>query len=233
MYASYGRGNKLGGFVETNGVPNADPARDARIGTETTTSWELGARFNALDSHLVASVTLFDMDITDFQDTTFDGTAFITTNLPAHSTGVELEASWNSPAGLEARLAVTWADATEEINGESKQLTQAPRLSGIASLAYSRDLGATIRGSIGFDLMYRDEMFSQRGELFESSSFAPLGLRLAIEETSGRWGVALIGRNVTNRVSADFAGPTPDPTQPDSAMPAAFRSVLLSGWFRR
>jgi hypothetical protein len=76
-------------------------------------------------------------------------------------------------------------------------------------------------------------MFSQRGELFPSSSFAPLGMRLAIEETGGRWGVALIGRNLTNRVSADFAGPTPDPTQPPSAMPAPLRSVLLSGWFRR
>jgi hypothetical protein len=43
---------------------------------------------------------------------------------------------------------VTRADATEEINGQSKQLTQCPRLSGVASLAYSRDLGAKIRGSI-------------------------------------------------------------------------------------
>ena len=90
-----------------------------------------------------------------------------------------------------------------------------------------------VRGSVGVDLQYRDEMFNQRGELFPSSSFAPLGLRLAMEDTSGRWGIALIGRNVTNRVSADFAGPTPDPTQPPSAMPAALRSVLLSGWFRR
>jgi hypothetical protein len=66
-----------------------------------------------------------------------------------------------------------------------------------------------------------------------ASSFAPLGLRLAIEEASGRWGIALIGRNVTNDVSADFAGPTPDKTQPPSASPAGLRSVLLSGWFRR
>ena len=54
LYASYGRGNKLGGFVETTSVPNADPARDARIETETTTSWELGARFRALEDHFRA-----------------------------------------------------------------------------------------------------------------------------------------------------------------------------------
>jgi iron complex outermembrane receptor protein len=233
VYASYGRGNKLGGFVETNGVPNADPEHDARIGTETTTSWELGARFSSLTGRLFANVTVFDMDITDFQDTTFYGGAFVTTNLPAHSTGIELETGWNSEQGLEARLAVTWADATEEIAGQSKHLTQAPRLTGVASLAYSRDFGATLRGNIGVELQYRDTMFNQRGELSPSSSFAPLGLRLALEERSGSWGVAVIGRNVTDRISADFAGPTPDPTQPPSASPAALSSVQLSGWFRR
>jgi hypothetical protein len=168
------------------------------------------------------------MDITDFQDTTFDGTAFITTNLPAHSTGVELEASWNSPAGLEARLAVTWADATEEIHGESKQLTQAPRLSGIASLAYSRNLGASLRGSVGFDCCIADECSAARRAL-SLELLRTAGSATRTRRDVRRWGVALIGRNVTNRVSADFAGPTPDPTQPSSAMPAALRSVLLSG----
>jgi CheY-like chemotaxis protein len=94
VYASYGRGNKLGGFVETTSVPNADPAHDARIETETATSWELGTRFRARGDRFLAGATLFYMDVADFQDTTFDGTAFVTTNLPVHSEGVELEASF-------------------------------------------------------------------------------------------------------------------------------------------
>ena len=233
LYASYGRGNKLGGFVETTSVPNADPARDARIETETTTSWELGARFRALEDHFRAGATLFYMDIADFQDTTFDGTAFVTTNLPARSKGVELEASWITLQGIDARLAVTWADATEIIDGRALQLTQAPRWSSVASFVYSHGLAPAVRGSIGIDLLYRDVMFNQRGELFPSSSFAPLGLRVGVEDAAGRWGIALIGRNVTNRVSAEIAGPTPDPSEPPAASPEALRSVLLSAWFRR
>ena len=60
-------------------------------------------------------------------------------------------------------------------------------------------------------------------------------LILALEDTSGHWGVAVIGRNVTNRVSADLAGPDPDPSYIGSWVesPEALRSVLLSGWFRR
>lgn len=73
----------------------------------------------------------------------------------------------------------------------------------------------------------------ESGELFPSSSFAPLGLRVGVEDAAGRWGIALIGRNVTNRVSAEIAGPTPDPSEPPAASPEALRSVLLSAWFRR
>ena len=235
VYASYGRGNKLGGFVETTSVPNADPAHDARIDTETATSWELGTRFRALADRFLGGATLFYMDVADFQDTTFEGGSFVTTNLPVHSEGVELEASWVSPQGLDARLAVTWADATEEIGGRDLQLTQAPRWSGVASFGYSHALASAVRASFGIDLRYRGTMFSQRGELFPCSSFAPLGLRVGLEDTSGHWGVAVIGRNVTNRVSASLAGPDPDPLVVPAfvAGPEALRSVLLSGWFRR
>jgi iron complex outermembrane receptor protein len=233
IYASFGRGNKLGGFVETNGVPNAVPARDARIGTETTNAWELGVRYNALAERLRLGVTLFDMQIANFQDTTFNGMAFVTTNLPARSKGIEFEASWISPLGLETRFATTWADATELIAGKTFQLTQAPRWTGDASIGYSHQLAARLRASIGADLRYRGVMFNQRGELFPSNAFAPLGLRVALEDVTGAWGVALIGRNVTNRVSAEFAGPTPDPLQPPSASPAPLRSVVLTAWVKR
>ena len=232
VYASAGRGNKLGGFVETTSVPNADPASDARIDTETATSWELGARYRALADRLHVRTTLFYMDIADFQDTTFDGTAFVTANLPVRSKGVEFETSWNSAQGFDARLAVTWADATELIGGQWLQLTQAPHWSGVASFGYSRALTASVHGSAGIDLLYRDEMFNQRGELFPSSLFAPLGLRFGVDDNAGRWGLAIIGRNVTNHISADFAGPHPNPLQPSVASPAGLRSVLLTGWFK-
>jgi iron complex outermembrane receptor protein len=233
VYTSFGRGNKLGGFVETNGVPNADPARDARIGSETTNAWELGVRYRALAERLRLGLTVFDMQIANFQDTTFNGTAFVTTNLPARSKGFEFEASWLSPRGLETRFAATWADATELITGKTFQLTQAPRWTGDASIGYSHQLSSQLRASIGADLRYRGAMFNQRGELYPSNAFAPLGLRVALEDVTGTWGLALIGRNVTNRVSAEFAGPTPDRLQPPSASPAALRSVLLSAWIRR
>jgi hypothetical protein len=148
------------------------------------------------------------------------------------SKGVEFEASWSAPVGLEVRFAATWADTTELIAGQTFQLTQAPRRSGDAYIGHSRRLAAGLRASIGADLRYRGAMFNQRGELFPSSAFAPLGQRVALEDVTGTWDLALIGRNVTNRVSAEFAGPTPDPLQPPSASPAPLSSVLLTALIR-
>jgi len=78
----------------------------------------------------------------------------------------------------------------------------------------------------------RDTMFNQRGELFPTDSFTTLGVLLAFEESDGSWGIGVSARNVTDAVTADFAGPNPDPTMPAVAAPAVLRSVLISTWLR-
>lgn len=233
LYASYGRGNKLGGYVETNGVPDANPAVEARIGSETTTSYEIGVKFRALQDRIALSAAVFDMHVANFQDTTFNGVAFVTENLPVRSSGIEFDARWQSNAGWSANLGATWDDAQESIAGQEHQLTQAPRWTALASADYQHALNDRLNWRVGADLRYRSVMFNQRGELFPSASFAPLGLRIAVEEVHQHWGVMLVGRNVTNRISAEFAGPTPDRTAPNSAMPEPLRSVLLSAWAKR
>lgn len=66
VYLSYGRSNKLVGFVETNGVPSANPAVDARIESETTSSVELGIKLHAFSKRLALNLAMFDMEIANF-----------------------------------------------------------------------------------------------------------------------------------------------------------------------
>ena len=233
LYVAYGRGNKLGGFVETNGVPHANPAVEARIDSETTTSYEGGVKVRALEDRIAISAALFDMHVANFQDTTFNGTAFVTTNLPVRSSGVELDLRWQVSAGWTASVSATWDDAQELVAGRERQLTQAPRWTALASADYQHAVNDWLTWRIGADVHYRSVMFNQRGELFSSSTFTPLGVRVAVEEMHQHWGVMLVGRNITNQISAEFAGPTPDPTAPPSALPEPLRSVLLTAWVRR
>jgi len=233
-YVSFGQGTKLGGFVETNSIPTPDPRTEARIETEVARSYEAGVKSQHLQGRLALEAIAFYMDVEDFQDTTFTGSAFVTENLPVRSHGFELTARWVPLDDLSLWAAFTWADATAKIGGEDFQMTHAPRWSGLAGAEYRRPIGKGLAIRARADVHYRDAMFSQRGEIFPIDSFATLGLLLAFEEAEdARWGFAVSARNVTDAVSAEFAGPTPDPTAPsDHEGIAPLRSVLISSWLR-
>ena len=232
LYVTISRGTKLGGFVETNGVPNGNPAVDARIKTEVTHDVELGVKSVLMARKLWLSAALFDLEIDNFQDTTFNRTAFVTLNLPARSRGAEFEARWQVSDAWLFGSAATYADASEDINGTSFPMTQAPKWTANVSAEYVRPLGAALRWRTRIDGRHRSVMYNQRGGLFPSTSFDTIGLLLAIESQDGRWGCDLAGRNLGHRVTADFSGPTPDPTAPLSSAPARFRTVTISGWTR-
>jgi iron complex outermembrane receptor protein len=234
-YLSFGQGTKLGGFVETATIPTPDPRTEARIQTEVARSYEAGVKTRHLEGRLALEAIAFYMDVEDFQDTTFTGTAFVTDNLPVRSHGIELDARWSPRDDLSLWAAFTWADATAEIGGEDLQMTHAPRWSGLAGFEYRRPIGRGLALRARADVHYRDAMFSQRGEESPIESFATLGLLLAFEEAEGaRWGFALSARNVTDAVSAEFGGPTPDPppVPDDHRGIAPLRAVLISTWLR-
>ena len=231
-YVSFGQGSKLGGFVETASVPTPDPAREARIDSEVVRSYEAGIKSQHLGGLLGLEAIAFYMDVEDFQDTTFNGTAFVTDNLPVRSHGFELNANWAPRDDLSLWAGFAWADATAKIDGDDFQMTHAPLWSGLAGAEYRRPIGKGLAVRARADVRYRDAMFSQRGEIFPLESFATLGLLLAFEEAEdARWGFAVSARNVTDTVGAEFGGPTPDPTAPrDHGGVSALRSVLLSAW---
>ena len=231
-YVTFSHGTKLGGYVETNGVAHANPAVDARIETEMTRDYEVGVKSSFLGRRVRLNAALFDMEIANFQDTTFNGTAFVTINLPARSRGAELEATWQLTDAWQFGGAVTYADATENINGTRFPMTQAPTWTANASAEFVGPLGTVLRWRARVDTRHRSLMYNQRGGLFPSTSFDTIGMLLAIEHQNGRCGIDLAGRNLGNRVTADFSGPTPDPTAPPSSTPARLRTVTVSGWVK-
>jgi iron complex outermembrane recepter protein len=236
FYGTLSRGTKLGGFVETNGVPSADPARDARIESEAVLEAELGYKARLAGGSLQLNVAAFWMDIDDFQDTTFDGTAFVTINVPARSRGAELQLDWRANERWRVSGAATYADAEADLGPRWFRMTQAPRWTANAAVEYWAGAGVAApsgaRWRARLDVRHRDRMFNQRGELFESTAFTPVGALLALEADDGQWGIALASRNLFNDVSADFFGPTPDASLGPSATPAELRSLTLSAWRR-
>jgi iron complex outermembrane recepter protein len=87
-YIAYGHGTKTGGFAESDSVVSANP-NDTRVDTETTNAEEVGIKTRWRGDAVKLNAALFDMQVKNFQNTTFTGTAFITENLTLRSKGVD------------------------------------------------------------------------------------------------------------------------------------------------
>lgn len=94
LFASYSSGYKSGGYNSGAGSPAltlvpvpgtnpvkfvSDPSRRV-FGPETVGDWELGVKTSWLHHRLTANVTFYRMDISGYQDRSFDGTSFTVRN---------------------------------------------------------------------------------------------------------------------------------------------------------
>jgi iron complex outermembrane receptor protein len=240
-YIAYGRGTKTGGFVETNSISSADPNKDARIGSETTNTVELGVKTLWQADAIKLNVSIFNMRVKDFQDTTFTGTAFITENLPLRSKGVDIDSEWQASRKLHLSAAVTYADATESPTESDRlagilcnpcQATSAPRWNGSAQMNFRDSLSDGLDWTANLHVRHRGTMFNQRGEVSRTNSFTPIDVGVGVAAQNGRYGVDLLGKNIFNRLTEDFSSPSVAPYFAGLASPAPLRTVNVSVWRR-
>ena len=242
LYVAYGHGTKTGGYVETNTVASANPAKDAFLASEHTQTVEGGFKSTVFDKRLRLNASIFYTRIENFQDTTFTGTAFITENLPLKTKGLEFETLWQVTKDLRLGLSGTYANAQETPTPLDVSLgvkcnpcrpAQAPRWNGTFDAHYIHRLTPALNWTGDLHARYRGYMYNQRGELFPSETYSPVDLTLGIENSEGTWGVSVQGRNLNNSLSADFSSPSVAPYFAGLAGPAPLRSVGLKAWYRQ
>ncbi|HWM66968.1 MAG TPA: TonB-dependent receptor [Steroidobacteraceae bacterium] len=234
-------------------VPAALVAAGSGIKDEFTSSYEVGLKSTLLEHRLRINIDAFWTNIKDFQDTVFTGgtLGFITSNGPARSRGVELNTAYAVTAPLKIYAGATFADATgiiqpidpatvfPEVDSHGNpvlaryRLTQAPRVIANVGGAYDIALPNNLTLQLGAEVRYRSSMFNQLQEQFFSKELTTLNVSAGIESESGRWGVDVAARNVTNAISEDFASPSVDPRFGSFygaylAGPNALRTVTLT-----
>jgi iron complex outermembrane receptor protein len=90
VFANYSTGFKSGGFSSGGGVPALGQRRI--FNRETVENYEFGVRSEWLDRSLTANLTLYRMDISGYQDRSFDGVSFIVRNAgELRHQGIELD----------------------------------------------------------------------------------------------------------------------------------------------
>lgn len=234
-------------------VPPALVAAGSAVKDESVWSYEAGIKSELFERRLRLNVDVFSTNIKNFQDTVFTGgtLGFITFNGPVRSRGVELESSFQASPRLRIDGGLTYADSTGIIqpidpatnapavdaNGnpifERFRRSQAPRLIFNVGPSYEAPLNSRFTWHAGAMVRHRSMMFNQRQEEFPSKPLTTLDLWAGIEARSGRWGIDVVAKNVTNAISEDFASPSVDPRFSAFfgsylAGPNPLRTVMLS-----
>ena len=229
LYASYGQGSKAGGFV---GAQATTTPAQFEIEPEKADTFEVGAKLALLDRRLRLNMAVFRTDFENLQVSSFDATttSFITSNAgKARSQGFEGDVSFNVLEGFFLTGSLAYLDAKfldfpgaqcpfdnpgcvpANNNAAGRPLPRSPKWSG----TLNADVTVPISGSLEFNanggmtfrsFAYLEESFNPAAG---QDAFAMFDFRGAIRSADKRWELALLGKNLTNRITASHAFATP------------------------
>lgn len=233
FYAKYGESAK-GGGVGSGGniVPSTVVFED-----ETVQTFELGMKSNLLDGAAEFNATLFRSEFKDLQVNSFvpgsDGRpkAAIQNAAGAVTQGVELDGRWLIADWLTFSGSLAYLDGEYDdfpIAACNTSETADPVTGGCNRDGYDLPYAAEVSGTVGFDFnyalssnlellanvtaSYSDDYFTD-GTLEPRAiqdSYTLLNASIGVEGDEGRWGVSVIGKNLTdeevNNVSQPVLG---------------------------
>jgi len=223
-YASYTQGFKAGGFDEgdTSGILSR-----IRFGDEKAQSYEVGLKAEGLDRRLRIQLDAFYSKYENLQVSIFDGVASLIVGnaASASSRGVELEGQFAATRNLTLGLSAAYLDAkydsyaagpcsfgrgaTCNLTGEA--LPYSPKFSGAFTAGWKSELG----GGWGLGLdgkLFHSSSFSTAGDLdpmVAQSAFTKVDASITITSPGDRLSVSLLGKNLSNRVTAHFGDDIP------------------------
>jgi len=234
-YIGYGRGTKTGGFAESAQVSSGNPGLPsdgggAAVKSETADSGELGLKSSLLNQRLLLSAAGFVTRVKNFQNTTFTGSSFDTSNVDVRSYGLETELAWQMTRAWRLETAWTYAHA-RIISPVESLLAEAPEWTGHAGLHFEHAIpGSAWTLNASTQYRYRGSMVHQKVLSFRSEPYRPVDVTVGVRSPDERFTLELIGRNVNDSLSADFSGPPADPTLGPGVRadaPSPLRTVTL------
>jgi outer membrane receptor protein involved in Fe transport len=236
-YGSYVEGFKAGGYDAllrlrpTNAAAFADAIS---FDPERAQAWELGIKSRLADGRLLLNVALFRSDYRQLQVSTFDGTAaFLVGNAGrARSQGVDGELRWTPTSRLSLGTTISYLDATyrnfttaqcrfvnPRINPAApaaciqsgEPLTYSPKWSGSAFVGYTVPLAGDLElrwdSSVNFTSRFFTAADNDPNTL--QTGYAKIDGRIAIGPQGAGWEVALIGKNLTDKLTTGQANDLP------------------------
>ena len=231
LYFSYAVGSKGGGF---NGASNTATPNGYEYEDEESESFEVGAKLRLLDGSATFNVAVFFDEYKNMQRSAFDGAsfAFTTRNAAvAQARGVEIDGAITLSKYLTLTGAVAYLNAEyddfpdsacialpisapctpagQDISGTP--LPHAPDWSGNLALRYEQPLNNGLMLSGDLMVVYQDSIYldDRLDPRMSQDGYAKVDLRVGLSSADGKRGVAVVGRNLTDELTAQHGFETP------------------------
>jgi len=234
LYASARRGFKGGGFdMQLDG--NQERAeKNFEFEDEDVLAFELGGKFTLADGTVQLNVALFHTEIDNLQVSSLDSET-VTFNVgnaaTAISQGIEADLKWavtdrfmldmagayldayyddfrNAPCNAAQLLSGTCPNPALQLQDLTDETLQyAPEYSASISAKYIWPLSGSLE-LVGFaQLIYQDDIFLSLDldPNATQSSYTKWNARLTLRSMDQNWEVSLIGRNLTDETTLNFA----------------------------
>lgn len=230
LYLSFSEGSKSGGFVA---------ARTANAGNftfadERARNYELGFKSTLFEDRLMLNGTLYYLEFSDLQVSTYDPTlpGFVSGNAAeATSSGVEAQAIWQVVPAVRFSASVAYLDAeyddfpgaqcpsavqgtpacdpvTNTTNLAGETITGASKWTGNIELSFEQPIGNQYLLGASVLGYYRSEFTTATDwnpVYGVQDSYDKWDARLSVGTESGSWEVALIGKNLTDELTQNFS----------------------------
>ena len=228
LFASYKQGFKSGG-VDNSALPTAalQPTNPAFpdfliYASEEASGFEMGMKSNLLEGSMRLNASAFTYDYDDLQVQLFNAQAiqFFTSNASKLRTqGIEADLLWLTDVeGLTVRAAAALTDSKlkeDFINASGQNLkgeraNRAPKFAGNLGLDYDWPAMGGWRAAASLDLRYSSSYsYSATLDPYTQGSYAIVDAALRLYSEDRRYEIALIGRNLSDKIYALGAGSRP------------------------
>ncbi len=224
-YFHYTDGFKAGGF-NASFDSSLDPGA-FQFEPETVDSFEVGAKTTWLDGAMTLNLALFRTEFENLQVSEFDGVStFVIANAASStSQGIELEANWQTTDRLRLFLSLAYLDAefdkfpnasctvaqelatpmgvvcVQDLSGST--MPYAPEVTGHFGFEYRHPLPYNLELTTNLIVNYTGAFFTAADidPLLRQSGYAKIDARVGIGPGDGRWEIAFVGRNLTDKLT--------------------------------
>ncbi len=247
IYAAYKTGFKSGG-IDNSALPSSnllgfsspDPAVRAAVAngliykSETGKGGEFGVKSQFADRTITFNPSIFYYKFKNLQLQVFNATTiqFRTFNASELTTkGFDLDFSWRTPVdGLRLSGALAYTDAkftkplASEIDGsplEGRAAARAPKFAGNLGFDFKTPLGEGLELGLNGNFQYSSSYFTTTTSLndLKQGAFATIDGGISFGPPDGRWKLALVGINITNKIYALTSGGRPFLAGPGLGLP--------------